>query len=132
MCKCDIKFLYDGTKELLEKQKLIKTPTFLTCHYCNEKKEYKDENFANCTRCDIFICKECKPDLVYNVNNYYVCECETEKHYLCGNHYFCDECKIVNCFKCDEEGSIKTLCPLCTKIYYINNLFFLYLTNLFL
>ena len=53
MCNCDIKFLYNGTKDLLDKQKIIKTPKFLTCHYCKEKKEYKDENFANCTKCDI-------------------------------------------------------------------------------
>lgn len=100
MHRCDIKYLYEGTNELVNKYK-----KYLTCSSCNNSENYCDENFIYCKYCNNYFCNECEyEDLVYTIYNYNVCSCDNYKHTTCDSgHFFCNSCKLSDCHECKKE-----------------------------
>ncbi len=121
---CDIKYLLEGTKKLIEEVNNNQYDYFyVTCKNCNNNEEYFHENFIYCQKCDKHFCNICDIDLVSEIHsiikNNNICNCDISNHIKCGLHYYCELCKIPDCSKCqlnsDSEDYDHENCPFCYK-----------------
>jgi hypothetical protein len=120
MHSCDIKYLYEGTKEL---EKFYENKNFdylyLTCSNCNNNEEYFKENFIYCTNCQKYFCNSCNfDDLVYDIYNKKICNCDNYEHITCElGHSFCITCKLPNCYECEQEDLEQNNCCFCYETF---------------
>ena len=130
MCDCNIRYLIEGTRELV-KYNNEKFGLYITCS-CDNYEEFFHNNFITCANCKKNYCYKCKHDLIYEIHNYTICCClNSTKYYNCCDHYYCDNCKLPDCDECTDHNNSNNSnsndsnynyadfdkCPKCNIIY---------------
>lgn len=116
MCDCNVRYLMDGTKKLVEwYQENPKYYYFINCS-CGRQIDYVGDDVIKCINCKKVYCSRCQFNLVFDITHSTICDCtDSIVYYQCGSHYYCDSCQLSDCVLCDSDA--RDNCPKCCERY---------------